>query len=82
MNSFLKYAGIGLGVLITFVGIITLVFLVQAGQFKSLEPQFAGSCSAIEGNGSAEDLVIDPDTALVYISDFDRPFKAFRRLRT
>src|SRR5512134_2106802 len=44
---------------------------VIAGEVKSIEPHFAGSCQAVEGIISPEDILILPDgrTALVSADD-------------
>jgi len=72
MKAFFKWTGIVLGTLIVLIGVIVLVSLVNAGVFNTLEPKVAGACRDVTGNGSAEDIVIDRDTGLAYISAFDR----------
>lgn len=72
MKAFFKWTGIVLGAVIVVMGVIVLVSLVNAGVFNTLEPKVAGACRDVPGNGSAEDIVIDRDTGLAYISAFDR----------
>jgi arylesterase/paraoxonase len=43
-----------------------------AGEFKSLEPHFGGSCKAIGGPVGTEDITIHPATGIAYISSEDR----------
>lgn len=43
-----------------------------AGEFKSLEPHFAGSCRQIEGVVGTEDITVHPNTGVAYISSNDR----------
>ncbi|MDC3332939.1 hypothetical protein OAV62_01735 [bacterium] len=40
--------------------------------FKVITPHFAGECEAIDGDGSAEDIHIDPQRGLLFISAADR----------
>jgi arylesterase/paraoxonase len=44
----------------------------SAGELKTLEPHFAGSCIEVTGLAGAEDLTIHPRTGLAYVSAFDR----------
>ena len=43
-----------------------------AGEFKSLEPHFAGQCKQIDGVVGTEDITIHPETGVAYISSDDR----------
>jgi len=61
------------------VGAVVLaaaVFLLQlfhsAGEFKTLEPHFAGSCTVVPGIVGAEDITIHPRTGVALISSADR----------
>jgi arylesterase/paraoxonase len=51
-------------------------FLLQlfhsAGEFKTLEPHFAGTCTLVAGIPGAEDITIHPRTGVAYISSADR----------
>lgn len=49
-----------------------LQLLWAAGQFKTLEPHFEGTCAQIEGLVGAEDLTIHPRTGVAYLSAYDR----------
>jgi arylesterase/paraoxonase len=44
-----------------------LQLLWAAGQFKTLEPHFEGTCAQVEGLAGAEDLTIHPRTAVAYL---------------
>jgi len=46
--------------------------LWSAGQFKTIEPHFAGTCREIRGVVGAEDITIHPGTGTAYISVCDR----------
>jgi arylesterase/paraoxonase len=64
--------------------ILTIVVLVLAaagwfvhllwstGQFKTLDPHFAGECTPITGVVGPEDISIHPETGIAYISATDR----------
>jgi arylesterase/paraoxonase len=61
------------------VGAVVLLaagFILQlfhsAGQFKTLEPHFAGSCTVVPGIVGAEDITVHPRTGVAYISAADR----------
>jgi len=43
-----------------------------AGGFRTVTPHFAGTCKAVEGVPSPEDLLIDSATGVAYISSYDR----------
>ncbi len=67
-----KYAIIAAGVLI--VGLVAFVLRTYyvAGEFKDLEPHFAGSCRRVVGVLSSEDITIDQKTGLAFISSMER----------
>lgn len=54
------------------VGAFVLHTLYLAGSFRSIDPHFAGSCKAVEGVTGAEDITIDPQRPVAYISAYDR----------
>ena len=75
MRRFSKGFRIGLYV----AGAVVLVaagFIFQllhaAGQFKTLEPHFSGSCTPVAGIHGAEDITIHPRTGVAYISAANR----------
>lgn len=43
-----------------------------AGEFKSLDEHFAGTCTTVEGVAGAEDITVHPETGVAYISAHDR----------
>ena len=45
--------------------------LWSAGQFKTLEPHYAGECTPITGIVGPEDITIHPETGVAYISASD-----------
>jgi arylesterase/paraoxonase len=69
----------GVRVVLYVLGAVVLVavgFILQlfhaAGQFKTLEPHFSGSCEVVSGILGAEDVAIHPRTRIAYISAADR----------
>ncbi len=64
-----------LGVLLVLVLAVTgwvVHLLWSAGQFKTIEPHFSGTCRAVRGVVGAEDITIHPGTGVAYISACDR----------
>ena len=50
-----------------------VVYLLwSAGQFKTIEPHFSGTCREVPGVVGAEDITIHPGTGTAYISMCDR----------
>jgi arylesterase / paraoxonase len=49
-----------------------LYLYTLAGEFKTLEPHFSGSCVRVEGIVGAEDITIHPNGHLAYLSSDDR----------
>lgn len=69
--------------IIKIVGYLILVLVVfsvwsfwNMDGFKSVEPSFAGSCDVVPGMGSAEDIDIDREAGVLFISAADRLGKA------
>ena len=50
----------------------TLWLLGRGGAFKRIEPHFAGSCEALSLEGSGEDIVVDRERGIAYLSLLDR----------
>ena len=71
---------IGLAIAVVLAAGWLLQLLWAAGQFKTLEPHFAGSCREIGGVIGAEDITIHPRTGVAYLSAFDR--RALRERRS
>lgn len=72
MSSVAKVAGI-IGVLVLLAVVISAVELLRrGGQFRSIDPHFAGSCKTVALQASAEDVRIDHGTELAYLSYLDR----------
>ncbi len=44
----------------------------RAGEFTTLFPRFDGECSELAGFPGSEDMVLDPETRLVYVAGEDR----------
>ncbi len=68
----LKRIGYTLGALLLVVAVIVIDFLRHGGQFRTLEPTFAGSCVALPLEASAEDIQIDRARGVAYLSWLDR----------
>ena len=60
------------GAIVLLAGGYILQTLHVAGQFKTLDPHFSGSCRLVKGILGAEDITIHPRTAIAYISSADR----------
>lgn len=54
------------------VGLFTIEFMSFGGQFRDLTPRAPGSCSALPLNASAEDIQIDRNRSVAYLSSLDR----------
>jgi arylesterase/paraoxonase len=59
-------------VLVVIVAAAVLRTLWLAGQFRTLEPHFDGTCVPVEGIAGAEDITIHPRTGVAYLSAYDR----------
>lgn len=65
-------------ILITLVVLVVLVagWIVYlywvAGQFKTIEPHFSGTCKMVGGVVGPEDITIHPGTGIAYVSGCDR----------
>lgn len=68
MKRLLKF--VGLVVLVAVAG--TLYVLNRGGAFRTIEPQFAGRCESLPLDASAEDITIDRERGLAYLSYLDR----------
>jgi arylesterase/paraoxonase len=49
-----------------------LQLLLSAGQFKTIDPHFSGSCTVVPEILGAEDITIHPRTGVAYVSAADR----------
>jgi arylesterase/paraoxonase len=58
--------------IILVIGAFSLETFRDAGEFKRLEPHFDGSCKAVTGVPSSEDITIHPESGLAFISSDDR----------
>jgi arylesterase / paraoxonase len=72
LKTWLKRIGWTALVVIALVAIIVVDFLRHGGQFKTLEPHFAGTCTTLSMAASAEDIQIDRARGLAYLSYLDR----------
>ena len=61
-----------LGVLVLVAGIGTVYVLNRGGAFRTIEPHFAGTCESLPLDASAEDITIDRERGIAYISYLDR----------
>jgi len=60
-----------LGLVAAIVAYIGYIY-VLAGELKSIDPHFAGSCRQVEGVVGPEDIAIAPGSTIAYISADDR----------
>ncbi len=63
---------IGGGIAAILVVGLVVETLHSSGAFKTIEPHFAGTCARVDGVVGAEDITIDTDTGIAYISAMDR----------
>jgi arylesterase/paraoxonase len=61
-----------IGVLVLVAAVGTLYVLNRGGVFRRIEPHFAGNCESLPLDASAEDMQVDRERGLVYISYLDR----------
>ena len=61
-----------IGVLVLVAGLGTLYVLNRGGAFRKIEPHFAGTCESLPLAASAEDMTVDRERGLVYVSYLDR----------
>ena len=67
-----KIALLSLLVVVLAVGGYVAYIYVRAGELKTIEPHFAGSCERVDGVVGAEDITFDPRSTVAYISSDDR----------
>ncbi len=72
MKRIVKILGVVLAVVLLAVGALAFDFLRHGGQFTALEPQFAGTCTALPLDASAEDIQLDRERGIAYLSYLDR----------
>jgi arylesterase / paraoxonase len=58
--------------IVLILGIYVVQLLWMAGSFKRIQPHFGGTVKAIKGHPGMEDITIDPNTGIAYISADDR----------
>lgn len=61
-----------LGVLILLITAATLWLLARGGAFTDHSPHFAGSCESLPLEGSSEDIQVDHERGIAYLSLLDR----------
>jgi len=69
----MKWILVAAGFLAIIVGVFALHTLLIAGEFKRLEPHFAGSWEAVTGIPGPEDITIDPRSGMAFVSSDVRP---------
>jgi arylesterase / paraoxonase len=62
--------GLGIVAALAAAWVVRLYWL--AGEFKRLEPHFAGECTTVTGATGAEDIVIDHRAGIAFVSATDR----------
>ncbi len=58
--------------LLLLVGGYAVYVFVMAGQLRTIEPHFAGTCAPVPGVPGPEDITFDPVTGEAYVSSDDR----------
>jgi len=61
-----------IGILVLIATIGTLYVLQRGGAFRQLEPHFAGVCESLPLEGSVEDITVDRERGIAYLSFLDR----------
>lgn len=70
---------VAMAALVFWLSCLVLDTLGSAGAFRSIEPHFNGSCRRVAGVVGAEDIVVDPETRIAFMSNEDwRATKAGR----
>lgn len=72
MRSGLKIVVALILIVALLLGGLTVNFLRLGGQFRTLAPHFAGSCTALPMQASAADIQIDRPRGIAYLSYLDR----------
>jgi arylesterase / paraoxonase len=63
-----KEVGIAIAVIVIAVGFLVFDYLQHGGWFKTLKPYFAGNCETIALKGTVEDISIDHERGLAFLS--------------
>ncbi|WP_417465431.1 SMP-30/gluconolactonase/LRE family protein [Kordiimonas sp.] len=63
---------IGAGALVGAAVLFVLDTVIDGGAFKTIEPHFEGTCTAVHGVVGAEDITVDHTSGFAYISSHDR----------
>ena len=61
-----------IGLIVLLSVIVTAIVAWRGNFFREVEPRFAGSCEDLPLDGSAEDILIDRERGLAYLSLLDR----------
>lgn len=72
MKTFFKRLLAVIGVLVALTAAVSIYWLNRGGAFREMEPQFAGTCESLPMAGSAEDITVDQERGMAYISFMDR----------
>lgn len=72
MKTWLRRIGWTALALVALLAIVVFDFLRHGGQFKTLQPHFAGTCTTVPLEASAEDIQIDRARGLAFLSYLDR----------
>lgn len=59
-------------IMILLPAVFIMDIVIDSGALKNIEPHFAGSCEVVSGVIGAEDITIDPQNGMAYISAHDR----------
>jgi len=70
--KFIKRLLAVIGVLVLAVGAVSVWLLARGGAFHDIRPHFAGSCQALPLTGSSEDIVVDRERGIAYLSLLNR----------
>ena len=68
----MKFLKIGLGAVLLVIIVLALDVARFGGVFRSVEPGFAGHCREVALGGSSEDIQVDRERGIAYLSVLDR----------
>ena len=77
MKKLMKIGLIVVVVIVVLIGAFTVKTYYWAGEFKTIKPHYAGTCARVDGLPGPEDIDIDLQTGLAFISAGDmRTYRA------
>lgn len=72
MKNWLRRSLLAVGSFVVLLAVFSLEFLAFGGQFREIEAQTPGECTTLPLTASAEDIQIDRNRGIAYLSSLDR----------